>query len=256
MHAQIPDYDQYVKKLHTNSFLQNNSMDLSTIKQFCHEQVQKLHFDYVSYVGYFPMLEEMHEISTFPDVWTKANNRLYDTSSNPISMLGRYRTTAFLWQDSQSDSNFDNHQLRDFLVSAQMNGIHNGVCFPIHGAGAEWGVLNIARSQKLNNASLESIQSMQLYAMTIHEAVKRATACRDKYEEKRNILSPRECECLNWIAAGKTAWETAKIIGVTESTVSFHVRNTISKLNARNRAQAVAVAMARSLIDNPNKHHA
>ncbi|MBY3123131.1 helix-turn-helix domain-containing protein [Rhizobium laguerreae] len=35
-------------------------------------------------------------------------------------------------------------------------------------------------------------------------------------------LSPREKECLLWIAQGKTSWETAVIMGISENTVAFH----------------------------------
>jgi len=251
MDLQIPDKKTCKNHLHANSFIQNNSMSLNTIKQLCQEQITKLDFDYVSYVGYYPMCEETHEISTFPDDWSMANSRQNRVYRNPIAALSKNRTTPFYWQESAVIPNNDYAKITEFLALAHKHNVHNGICFPIHGAGSEWGMLNVARSRKLQNDSLDIVQILQLYAMTVHEAVKRANACHLKESTKKNTLSPRECECLNWIAAGKTAWETAKIIGVTESTVSFHIRNTIIKLNANNRAQAVAVAMARSLIQNP-----
>jgi len=252
MDAQTTKHKPCVQELHTNRFIQNSCMNLNTIKQLCHEQVTNLNFDYVSYVGYYPVCEETHEISTFPDEWRQVNRSYYECRSNPIATLSQNRTTPFLWQNCVTDSSSDKVNLDYFLKTAQKHNIHNGICFPIHGAGAEWGMLNIARSVKLQNVSLDSVQFLQLYALSVHEAVKKANACHIKENAKQKTLSPRECECLNWIAAGKTAWETAKIIGITESTVSFHVRNTIIKLNANNRAQAVAVAMARSLISNPH----
>jgi len=203
-------------------------------------------------VGYYPVCEEAHVISTFPDAWVHDYNGQFGSWESPVAIFSRHRTTPFLWQDSATKLNNDKN-LSAFLALAKRHNIHDGVCFPIHGAGSEWGMLNIARSQKVQDDILDSIRILQLYALSVHEAVKRANACHLKENAKQNILSPRECECLNWIAAGKTAWETAKIIGVTESTVSFHVRNTITKLNVNNRAQAVAVAMALSLIKNPHK---
>jgi DNA-binding CsgD family transcriptional regulator len=49
-------------------------------------------------------------------------------------------------------------------------------------------------------------------------------------------------ECLQWVAAGKTAWEISKILGVVEATATFHVKNAIKKLNASNRQHALAIA--------------
>ena len=56
-------------------------------------------------------------------------------------------------------------------------------------------------------------------------------------------LTPRERECLKWIAAGKTDWEISLILNISEQTVHGYVQNALTKLNARTRAQAVALAM-------------
>ena len=62
-------------------------------------------------------------------------------------------------------------------------------------------------------------------------------------------LTVRECECLEWAAKGKTSWETGKILGVTESTIIYHLRNATRKLNAANRLHAVTKALKASLIE-------
>lgn len=61
-------------------------------------------------------------------------------------------------------------------------------------------------------------------------------------------LSDRETHCLEWSARGKTSWEISIILGVSESTVVFHLRKAMAKLNAANRTQAVAIAISNSLI--------
>jgi LuxR family transcriptional regulator, quorum-sensing system regulator CviR len=61
-------------------------------------------------------------------------------------------------------------------------------------------------------------------------------------------LSPRELTVLLWMKEGKTNWEIARIIGVTERTVRFHVESIFMKLNANTRAQAVAVALEHGLL--------
>lgn len=54
-------------------------------------------------------------------------------------------------------------------------------------------------------------------------------------------LSRREITILNWIRNGKSNWEIAQILGVTERTVKFHVESIFSKLAVRSRTQAIAV---------------
>ncbi|QVQ25067.1 helix-turn-helix domain-containing protein [Achromobacter deleyi] len=62
-------------------------------------------------------------------------------------------------------------------------------------------------------------------------------------------LSDRQAACLHWSAAGKTSWETSRILGVSESTVNFHLRNACSKLGVRGRRAAVAAALRSGLLD-------
>ncbi len=61
-------------------------------------------------------------------------------------------------------------------------------------------------------------------------------------------LSARQASCLHWAALGKTSWETARILGVSESTVNFHLCNACDKLGVRGRRAAVVMALKLGLI--------
>jgi DNA-binding CsgD family transcriptional regulator len=60
-------------------------------------------------------------------------------------------------------------------------------------------------------------------------------------------LTDRERDSLAWVAEGKSDWEIAVILGLSESTVRFHVDNGRRKLGAVNRTQAVALLAAARL---------
>lgn len=62
-------------------------------------------------------------------------------------------------------------------------------------------------------------------------------------------LSPRQAQCLRWAAIGKTSWETSRILGLSESTVNFHLRNACERLGVRGRRAAVAKALQEKLLD-------
>jgi len=66
--------------------------------------------------------------------------------------------------------------------------------------------------------------------------------------DKPKGLSPREMTVLLWMKEGKTNWEIAHIVGVSERTVRFHVESIFVKLNASSRTQAVAVALEHGLL--------
>ncbi|WP_346426566.1 helix-turn-helix domain-containing protein [Achromobacter mucicolens] len=62
-------------------------------------------------------------------------------------------------------------------------------------------------------------------------------------------LSDRQADCLKWSAAGKTSWETSRILGVSESTVNFHLRNACNRLGVRGRRAAVVAALRLGLLE-------
>jgi DNA-binding NarL/FixJ family response regulator len=63
-------------------------------------------------------------------------------------------------------------------------------------------------------------------------------------------LTAREREVLRLIAQGLPGKQIAGTLGITERTVKFHTAALIRKLGADNRAQAVAVAAQRGLLDS------
>jgi len=61
--------------------------------------------------------------------------------------------------------------------------------------------------------------------------------------DSRSLLSVREREVLQWLIEGKTNWETSRILGISERTVKFHVKNILEKLQSSTRGQAIAHAL-------------
>lgn len=62
-------------------------------------------------------------------------------------------------------------------------------------------------------------------------------------------LTPRELEVLERMASGITTnRDLAEALEVSENTVKYHVRHILEKLQAKNRTQAVAIAMRHRLI--------
>lgn len=61
-------------------------------------------------------------------------------------------------------------------------------------------------------------------------------------------LTSREAEVLRWAAHGKTAWETARLLSLSQRTVEFYLTNCCEKLKVTTKTQAVARALADNLI--------
>lgn len=61
-------------------------------------------------------------------------------------------------------------------------------------------------------------------------------------------LTKRELSVLRWMKEGKTNWEIARILGLSERTIRFHIGSIFEKLDVNTRTQAVARALGAGLI--------
>lgn len=61
-------------------------------------------------------------------------------------------------------------------------------------------------------------------------------------------LTPREGEILKWAMENKSAWATGQILGLSENTIKFHMKNSMRKLGATSRHQAILRAINLGLL--------
>ena len=95
---------------------------------------------------------------------------------------------------------------------------------------------------------------LELLVPHLHVALSRVVAD-PRFNKKRVTgqqvaLTPRENEILQWMSGGKSNWEIAQVVGLSESTVKNHVHHILGKLHAATRAQAVAKAINLKLISS------
>jgi len=75
---------------------------------------------------------------------------------------------------------------------------------------------------------------------TCPEEVSCAESATEALADRRvSLLTPREHELMNLVAKGLVNKQIAYELGVTETTIKFHMRNIYKKLRARNRVQAL-----------------
>lgn len=91
---------------------------------------------------------------------------------------------------------------------------------------------------------LPAIRAVMRGEKWIPAEVARSLANRSLREE----LSPREVQVLSELASGGSNKEIASVLGITEHTVKAHLKNILAKLPARDRTEAVTIALQRGII--------
>lgn len=97
----------------------------------------------------------------------------------------------------------------------------------------------------LRNELLETIRAV--HSGQKHVSSEAAAEIAEHATDDR--LTPREIDVLRLVAAGNANKEIGARLSLTEETVKSHVRNILSKLQAKDRTHAVAIAVKRGIID-------
>lgn len=140
-----------------------------------------------------------------------------------------------------NDDGTESHLPHDLLARYDLQG---GASFPVHdGFGGRGAVIFCGVG-----APFSLQQMMELNFLSIH-VFDRLAQIHNLTTRSAEVLTVRETECLNWTAAGKTSAEIAEILTLSEHTVNHYLNRAARKLDAVNRAQAVAQALRNGLIE-------
>lgn len=182
--------------------------------------------------------------TTYPTSWIRRYQEARHVADDPVVKRITASNLPILWDAGELQSN----RSRVF-DEAREHGLATGITIPINGFDHTRALFSVAsddapeRSQRHTDA----ISGLAvLTALHLHEAVRRLDA--SAAEISAPALTSREKECLQWAAVGKTSWEIAHILSVSERTIIFHIGNATKKLGATNRRQAVARAISFRLI--------
>lgn len=218
--------------------------------QFC----EVAGFDYFLYGAVLPssmVRPQTIIISGYPsDWWTHYQERGYMSIDPVVQHTTSGQALPLIWDDINPAAYPESGLVRNFMKEAADFGLASGISFPVHGQHGENAVLSFTSNQPHTLSRPRIIEAMpygQLLASYVHEAARRVFNSGSVMLD-RPILTERETECLLWAAEGKTSWDTAQILDISERTVQFHLRNAAHKLNVSNRAQAVARAVAQGHI--------
>lgn len=142
---------------------------------------------------------------------------------------------------------------------AQICAVNNGsACAALRAYGIGHGVsvgvrgehtlsrVDFYRSGQAPAFTATQLADLMLLASYLHEAGHMLWRQQDSHPMP--VLTEREHECLYWSAGGKTSKETAMILGISQHTVYFHLKNAASKFQVNSTRQAITQAIWRGLV--------
>ncbi|WP_346897757.1 LuxR family transcriptional regulator [uncultured Roseibium sp.] len=186
-------------------------------------------------------------VTDYPDEWVSRyvvrNFRFLD----PVAKTYRRARLPFFWGDDESFAHMSKAQ-RAMMHEARAFGLVEGYATPTAGPEGDLGgvCLSVDTRHGAEEMVAESVARIQLFAARFHAAAVRLLL--DQAETPAVNLTRRELEVLSWAAEGYSSEATADRMGLTAPTVNYHIANCGRKLGARNKIQAVALAVRQRLI--------
>lgn len=155
---------------------------------------------------------------------------------DPVVNYSLNSRDAFTWSTAFKELDTNNPKALEFVTMAGDFHLKDGLAHTV--GDQERGTLISLAMEHDNNPYYSQLLSH--VTPHLHEAMQRINARQDNAEMP--ALTEREQEVLKWTGEGKSSWEIGVILSISERTVKYHINNIKSKLNAVNRAHAVAKA--------------
>lgn len=200
----------------------------------------------VAVIDHFLGEPEFIAVDNGPAAFRAVSDDRHAGRRDPVMQHCKQKSVPIIW-DQQTYVKANEGERWEFQARF---GYRHGVALALHMPEGRHFILGVDRDQALPRDQEEItriVASLQLFAVHAQEAAMRilvpATA-----DPSLPALTPRELETLRWTMEGKTAWEVANVLGISERTAVLHANNAMHKLGCVNKHQAVLKALRLGLI--------
>jgi LuxR family quorum sensing-dependent transcriptional regulator len=171
-----------------------------------------------------------------PPGWQAAYAKRDLDHGNPVILAPGRINAPFRWSEGGDP------RLKGWrgLLLARELGIEDGLAVPCPDLMGRAGVLSVAFSRF--QFGPQERRAIQLAAIIAYERMR--VLRRNALQAPLAELTARERDCLAFVADGKSESDIADTLGLSTTTVHWHIENAKRKLGAKTRAQAIAKAYA------------
>jgi DNA-binding CsgD family transcriptional regulator len=175
--------------------------------------------------------------NTCPLDWRATYERRKLHLVDPFLIEASRSSEAFLYTEKR-ESWLKETALHPVIDLAEGYGWREIMGVLIHGPFGYHGIVSLGSFETPRLAAEERL-ALELASRRIHNRC-RAEPGFGLGPQTKADLSPRQIECMRWSARGKSDTDIADLMGLSKSTVHFHIEEAKKKLAVRTRVEAVA----------------
>ncbi|WP_060857806.1 LuxR family transcriptional regulator [Caballeronia sordidicola] len=179
--------------------------------------------------------------SHYPQDWVRHYQRSDYASIDPVHRAAFLQSAPYRWHDIIGLSKAE----RRLLDEAREAGLGAGLSIPVHQSDGSILLFNLSGPLHSVNNTINS-RLVYLISAQFHFELHRLALIRSR--KAAHLLTPRQLECLTWVARGKTSAEIGEILGRSRYTVDYHIDLAMEALNIRSRTAAAVHATVQGII--------
>lgn len=228
----------------------NRITEVATFTDRVTDIVRNAGFEYFAYANFKrgqSGFEVGPVVSNFPTAWVSRYVARNYGAVDPVVERALATPYPFSWTPGELTPP-QRPDVEQFFGEASSFGIGCGYTVPIFAGQNRISIFSFAangRAEDLRQIIEDRGDALSMLGIYIHNTL---TMLPTNADVATPQISGREIECLKWAAAGKTAWETGRILNISEHTVYFHWANIKRKLGVGDIKQAIIVAIQKGLI--------
>jgi LuxR family quorum sensing-dependent transcriptional regulator len=199
--------------------------------------VARLGFDHMVLTG-LPM--DPNEVPTvhmngWPAEWFERYIAQDHHRHDGVKLHAMQTTRPFFWDEIPPEI-AQRQETQNVHNEAGTFDLRNGYCVPMFSTAYWQSAVAFATGDEKIRLSKTERGALDIMAMAANTAM---VAMKHEESGEPILITDREREIVAWLFAGKTAWETSMILGISEQAVRKHLANIRTKFKTSNTVQAI-----------------
>ena len=223
------------------SFEFMNKDELANGLESCAQELGFPYFAVLHHVDLRKNYGVLIHIDNYPESWSERfiNSCLF--LDDPVLHASLTTNLGFSWECLPKLIQLKSRHYR-ILDAARREGLHSGFTVPANIPGEAHGSCSFACSVASAFPS-DCLLAAQLVGSFAFQAARRICCSGRPLCSRAAHLTPRQQDCLELVAQGKTDWEIGKILGLKEDSVTKVINAARRRYDVANRTELVVAAL-------------